>query len=587
MSGDGFKFLWQRAFMASTLPPVARHVLHALGAFMAEDGSRCFPSIDTLATATGLCEKAVRKNLQHAERAGWIRRWERRASGQPLAGRAAQGWRHYQYDPGIPELTTAPAAACATKQSEPPIDRTLTPNVRYDVPHLNPERAVSGSPNVRYDVPTIIQVINQEKTNREKGAIAPVAACAAPTPPVFLQDQEKNKNPEIDERQQEQTASMTEPTTMEQPAAAEPKKTVSKLGESSKTTRKRGTRLAFEELPDDWRDWADGFRDHYCTGDLIDTDRTWRIFRDHFKTTAGKSAVKLDWFATWKNWLRRDIESLNQRPSTRKLMEENRRAVSRREAEQRRWEEDRAKRERQEREAAERKERDERRRIELAPTVARVKAYVVDADHGMTAADVASALDMSEQDLEEVYRAGLARDPDIVCCSPRLTPTGEWISASAKKARDAEKKAREAAQKAATPTQRTRATDAWAWYEDAPEPPQAAPEAVPPAPEPAPAPPQASAPTEAEIEEAFACIEAAGPRGVEINEIAWVSHRALSALCKSGRARMNGARIVATRFDAKDKSAEPKPLGEVLHRFNTSTSTSTTSTVSITGRAVL
>lgn len=262
-------------------------------------------------------------------------------------------------------------------------------------------------------------------------------------------------------------------------------------------------------------------------------------------------------------------------------MEENRSARARREAEQRRWEEEREAAERKEREAAERKERDERRRIELAPTVAKVKTYILDADHGMTAADVASALDMSEQDLEEVYRAGLARDPDIICCSPRLTPTGEWISRTAIVAREAEKKAREAAQKAATPTQRTRATDPWAWCEDAPEPQQAATE---PAPEPPP-PPKASAPTPADIEDALRYVEAAGPRGIEIIEISWMSPSALSALCKSGRARLNGAIITATRFDGKNKSAEPKPLDEVLHRFNTGTST--TSTVSITGRAVL
>lgn len=436
----------------------------------------------------------------------------------------------------------------------------------------------------------------KEKTNKERGAIAPVAACAAPPPAVFLQDQNQNQNPEPELVATESTVpdsdTVTEPTKTEPTAtAAEPTPATQHAKPRQRGKKvKRGTRLTLEELPDDWRAWSEDFIEHHDIGNLLDIAEMWPLFRDHYRTTSGKSAVQLDWLAVWKNWWRRDLKNLNQRPSTRKILGENRSARARREAEQRRWEEQRAADERKEREAAERKERDERRRIELAPTVARVKAYIMDLDHGMTAVDVANALDMSEQDLEAVYRAGLARDPDIICYSPllapSLAPSGEWISVAAKKARDAEKKAREAAQKAAAPTQRTRATDAWAWYEDAQESPQAAPEAAPPPPPPEPPPPPtASAPTPADVEEAARHVEAAGPRGIEINEISWISFRAVAALCKEGRARINGAIITSTRFDAKNKSAEPKPLGEVLHRFNTSTST--TSTVSITGRAVL
>lgn len=135
-----FKFQWQRAFMRSDLPPITRHVLHVLCAYMNPNGGDCYPSIDLICDSTGLCDKAVRLHLQKAVEAGWLKRWERRAGGATLAGRAAQGWRHYNYFPLIP------------------------PNVRYDIPDVHnetcgisfpktPETCGTSFPNVRYDIP--------------------------------------------------------------------------------------------------------------------------------------------------------------------------------------------------------------------------------------------------------------------------------------------------------------------------------------------------------------------------------------------------------------------------------------------------
>lgn len=562
MSGDGFKFRWQRAFMDSTLPPGSRHVLHALGVFMAEDGTRCFPSIDTLSNATGLCEKAVRSNLQRAERDGWIRRWERRADNRPLAGKAAQGWRHYQYAPNIPERTAAPD--------------TAETNVRYPLPHLTPERAVNSSTNVRYPLPLINQVINQEKTNRERGANAPVAASAAPPPPVFSHDQNQHQNPETEGRQQPEATVETEATATEEPAAATQHETVSKReGAKAKAKTKNGTRLTLEELPDGWREWAENFVGHYATGDLINIDRTWLKFRDHFKAATGKNAVKLDWMATWKNWLRRDLDNLNQRPSTRKILEENRAARDRRESWQRQLAAQQAEREQREAEEAAKKAASEQRRIELAPIAARVKAHLQDIPHGLSGYDLANSLDMTEDALEEVYRSHLCRDPEIVCCSLKLQPTGEWISAAAHEAREAAKKA----QPVPTP-----ATSDW-YDDDEPAAPAAAPPApVPPPAMPAPAPAAATRCTPAELEDAYNAIEDAGPRGIDFCDIAYqTTPRVLRALQDAGRVRTAGNVIIAAKFGGR--SDEPVPLGAVLHRFGTCTST--TSTVSLTGRAVL
>ena len=63
---------------------------------------------------------------------------------------------------------------------------------------------------------------------------------------------------------------------------------------------KRGTRLSLESLPDDWRDFCQAERPD------LDPERIWAIFQDHWRGKARQAGVKLDWLATWRNWVRRE-----------------------------------------------------------------------------------------------------------------------------------------------------------------------------------------------------------------------------------------------------------------------------------------
>jgi uncharacterized protein YdaU (DUF1376 family) len=68
---------------------------------------------------------------------------------------------------------------------------------------------------------------------------------------------------------------------------------------------KRGTRLAAEWRPNE-RDWIDA-------ANLLgsrQTENELAKFRDYWPAQPGKSAVKLDWDATWRNWVRRAAERL-------------------------------------------------------------------------------------------------------------------------------------------------------------------------------------------------------------------------------------------------------------------------------------
>lgn len=64
-------------------------------------------------------------------------------------------------------------------------------------------------------------------------------------------------------------------------------------------TTARGTRLTADwEMPCEWLNWASGERPD------LDAEKTAEQFRDHWAAKPGKDGLKLDWFATWRNWVR-------------------------------------------------------------------------------------------------------------------------------------------------------------------------------------------------------------------------------------------------------------------------------------------
>lgn len=62
--------------------------------------------------------------------------------------------------------------------------------------------------------------------------------------------------------------------------------------------RSRGSRLSILALPDDWRSFVTTTR-----ADL-DPDVCWEKFRDYWVAVPGQKGSKLDWLATWRNFIR-------------------------------------------------------------------------------------------------------------------------------------------------------------------------------------------------------------------------------------------------------------------------------------------
>lgn len=83
-------------------------------------------------------------------------------------------------------------------------------------------------------------------------------------------------------------------------------------GEDQPNSRKRGTRLPEDwVLPKAWGEWALAERKGWIADDVR---RCAEKFADYWRAKAGRDAAKLDWQATWRNWVRNDNTSAS-RPS--------------------------------------------------------------------------------------------------------------------------------------------------------------------------------------------------------------------------------------------------------------------------------
>ena len=71
----------------------------------------------------------------------------------------------------------------------------------------------------------------------------------------------------------------------------------------SKSKDLRGSRLLLSELPLDWITWAISERSEL---NPTKVHKIFNQFSDHWKSLPGSKGVKLDWMATWRNWVRRE-----------------------------------------------------------------------------------------------------------------------------------------------------------------------------------------------------------------------------------------------------------------------------------------
>lgn len=73
---------------------------------------------------------------------------------------------------------------------------------------------------------------------------------------------------------------------------------------STAPPKNRGTRWpAYQDVPQAWLGWAMGEQTTWTIDYAI---RVGQMFKDHWSAVSGQRGVKLDWEATWRNWVRKE-----------------------------------------------------------------------------------------------------------------------------------------------------------------------------------------------------------------------------------------------------------------------------------------
>lgn len=92
--------------------------------------------------------------------------------------------------------------------------------------------------------------------------------------------------------------------------------------ESKAEAAARGTRLPKSwVLPEEWAQWTRQQRPQWAPAELAETATK---FKNYWTAKTGKDATKLDWFATWQNWVfkERQQSGRNANPNRQESLEE-------------------------------------------------------------------------------------------------------------------------------------------------------------------------------------------------------------------------------------------------------------------------
>ena len=86
--------------------------------------------------------------------------------------------------------------------------------------------------------------------------------------------------------------------------------TVKKIEKPKRQAIDKGSRLSITELPDDWKAFAEQEEPD------LDSQRLFENFHDYWNGLSGAKAIKKDWTATWRNFVRsfHNAEDWKRRP---------------------------------------------------------------------------------------------------------------------------------------------------------------------------------------------------------------------------------------------------------------------------------
>ncbi len=180
-----------------------------------------------------------------------------RAERAVLFAQLAERGGHAPWNVSMAELR----AAVAAHVTEPVAPETLQPLQETKTGNAEPEKT-GGAPAAEPE--------SSEKHPETPKSTAP--ATAPVTPATALQT--PDTSPHTPDKREEREAALAAPRSP------------------------RGSRLLLHEMPDDYRGFCRKERPD------LDPESTWKRFHDYWSAAPGKGGVKLDWLATWRNWVR-------------------------------------------------------------------------------------------------------------------------------------------------------------------------------------------------------------------------------------------------------------------------------------------
>lgn len=238
-------------------------VLEALAFFMNDQSGVCFPSTDAVARIARVHPNVARKTLKELEANGLI------------STRQAPGCRRY-FDLHLDRL---------------PLNETAGGNDLDGVKEVEPLKDVEGVKEV-------------EVAPLKKVEGAPLTSLSTP-----LKDLEPELTKELTREQRRELTSLDAPerTLWETDHLTNDGKKVEK---PKRQATDKGSRLSITELPDDWKAFAEQEEPD------LDPIRLFDDFHDYWTGLSGAKAIKKDWTATWRNYVRsfHNAEDWKRRP---------------------------------------------------------------------------------------------------------------------------------------------------------------------------------------------------------------------------------------------------------------------------------
>lgn len=230
-------------------------VLEALAFFLNKETGACFPSTEAISRISRVNDRLVRTTLKTLHSLGLI-------SSTQKAGQKRYFTLHLDRLPlPIPlQEVTGGQENAGGEESTP-----LYENTPLQESTGEGCRKIQGTPVGKCSTPlyetTPEQGINKESNKEEEQGIG--TRSVAPSPDHFPDATKKIEEPK-------------------------PKR----------TTTDRGSRLTITELPDDWKAFAEQEEPD------LDPKRLFENFKDYWNGLSGAKAIKKDWAATWRNYVR-------------------------------------------------------------------------------------------------------------------------------------------------------------------------------------------------------------------------------------------------------------------------------------------